>query len=252
MSSVQYLREFVNERLTAAAEEIFGVLIQTIVEYEEEIDRQRRLLDIVWKPEIKLHRIDLPRQHVYTEEVLTDQQFCIQERNSSLDRGDPEPPQIKEEQEELWTSQAGEQLVLKEETETFMLTPPDEDSDHSEQEQNYNHEYLAQNSHVADQKGVKHENSGSTRDAKSEPKNRRGKKRIHNNSVYSSTTSEIHCNTHTEHPQQKVPTDQQLCIQERNFTVDQKDPKPPQIKEEQKELCTSQEEACSEGGGRWN
>ena len=57
MSSVVCLREFVNERLTAAAEEIFGVFIKTVVEYEEEIDRQRRLLDIIWKPEIKLQRI---------------------------------------------------------------------------------------------------------------------------------------------------------------------------------------------------
>ena len=57
MSSVEYLREFINERLTAAAEEIFGVLNKTIVQYEEQIDRQRRLLDNAWKPEIKLHRI---------------------------------------------------------------------------------------------------------------------------------------------------------------------------------------------------
>ena len=57
MSSVEYLREFVKERLSAAAEEIFGVLKTTIFEYQEEVDRQRRLLDIVWKPEIKLHRI---------------------------------------------------------------------------------------------------------------------------------------------------------------------------------------------------
>ena len=56
MSSVQYLREFVNERLTAAAEEIFRVFIKTVVEYEEEIDRQRRLLDTVLKPEITLNQ----------------------------------------------------------------------------------------------------------------------------------------------------------------------------------------------------
>ena len=59
MSSVQYLRELMNERLTAAAEEIFRVFQKTIVDYEKEIDRQRRLLDIVWKPEIKLHRTGL-------------------------------------------------------------------------------------------------------------------------------------------------------------------------------------------------
>lgn len=54
MSSVEYLREFVSRRLTAAAEEIFGVFQKTIVEYEEEIKRQRRLLDDVWKSEMKL------------------------------------------------------------------------------------------------------------------------------------------------------------------------------------------------------
>ncbi|CAK6983948.1 gastrula zinc finger protein XlCGF28.1-like [Scomber scombrus] len=101
MTSAQRLRELINERLTAAAEEIFRDFQTTISEYEEEINRQRRLLDIVWKPEIKLHRIELPQQHVYEEEeVLTDQQLCDQERNSSLDQEEPEPPQIKEEQEE--------------------------------------------------------------------------------------------------------------------------------------------------------
>ena len=59
MSSVECLRELINERLTAAAEEIFRVFQETISEYEKEIDRQRRLLDIVWKPEIILNRIGL-------------------------------------------------------------------------------------------------------------------------------------------------------------------------------------------------
>ena len=59
MSSVECLRELINERLTAAAEEIFGVFQKTIVQYEEEIDRQRRLLDIVWKSEITLQRTGL-------------------------------------------------------------------------------------------------------------------------------------------------------------------------------------------------
>ncbi|XP_039858406.1 golgin subfamily A member 6-like protein 22 [Simochromis diagramma] len=102
MPSAQYLREFINERLTAAAEQIFLEFEKTIVQYEEEIDRQRRLLDITWKPQIKLHRTDDPQQHVSREEeVLPEQQLCGQE--------DPEPPQIKEEQE-------GEQLVVKEES----------------------------------------------------------------------------------------------------------------------------------------
>ncbi|XP_063764861.1 zinc finger protein 28 homolog [Eleginops maclovinus] len=129
MSAVQSLREFVNERLTAAAEEIFGVVERTIFKYEEEIDRQRRLLKIL--PTIKLHRIQLPQQHVCKEEEdLAEQQHCIQENNSCLDQEDPEPPQIKEEQEELCSSE--EQLVLKQETDDFMLTPTCMENHHSE------------------------------------------------------------------------------------------------------------------------
>ncbi|XP_045898671.1 zinc finger protein 1-like [Micropterus dolomieu] len=232
MSSVECLREFVNERLTAAAEEIFRVFIKTIVEYEEEIDRQRRLLDIVWKPEIKLHRIELPQQHVWKEEeVLADQQLCIQERNSSLDQEDPEPPQIKEEQEELCTSQEGEQLVLKQETDTFMLTPTYEERDHSEAELKSDHQLLSHSCHVAesqDQKGGEHEDSGSTRDAEPEQKNQDHKSR--------SQLPQQHV-----WKEEEVLADQQLCIQERNSSLDQEDPEPPQIKEEQEELCTSQE-----------
>ncbi|XP_042071136.1 trichohyalin-like isoform X4 [Haplochromis burtoni] len=119
MPSVQYLREFINERLTAAAEQIFLEFEKTIVQYEEEIDRQRRLLDITWKPQIKLHRTDVPQQQVCEEEeeVLPEQQLWNQERSSSVEQEEPEASQIKEEEEELCSSQQGEQLGLKEEPE---------------------------------------------------------------------------------------------------------------------------------------
>ncbi|GLD49868.1 gastrula zinc finger protein XlCGF57.1-like protein [Lates japonicus] len=191
MSSVQYLKEFINQRLTAAAEEIFRVLEKTIVEYEEEVDRQRRLLDIVWKPEIKLHRIDLPQQHVCEEEeVLT-------ERNSSLDQEDPEPLQIKEEQEEICTSQEGEQLVLKQEIDTFMLTSDDEETDHSEPDSD--HQLLSHNSPVAesqDQEGSKHEDSGSTRNAEPKPQKRQNRNSSQSDNEYNSPTSKSDSNTH--------------------------------------------------------
>nr|XP_040050663.1 zinc finger and SCAN domain-containing protein 2-like [Gasterosteus aculeatus aculeatus]XP_040050664.1 zinc finger and SCAN domain-containing protein 2-like [Gasterosteus aculeatus aculeatus]XP_040050665.1 zinc finger and SCAN domain-containing protein 2-like [Gasterosteus aculeatus aculeatus]XP_040050666.1 zinc finger and SCAN domain-containing protein 2-like [Gasterosteus aculeatus aculeatus]XP_040050667.1 zinc finger and SCAN domain-containing protein 2-like [Gasterosteus aculeatus aculea len=135
MSSVEGLREFVNERLSAAAEEIFGVFKRSIVEYQEEIDRQRGLLDVLLKPEVRLHRIELPQSRVCKEEeVLCDQQLCLQERNPSLDQEDPDPPQIKEEQEELCSSQEGEQLEPKQEADTFTLTPTCEETDHSDDE----------------------------------------------------------------------------------------------------------------------
>ncbi|KAI3372647.1 hypothetical protein L3Q82_023120 [Scortum barcoo] len=147
----------------------------------------------------------LPKQHVCTEEeVLTDQQLCIQEGNSSLDKEDSEPPQIKEEQEELCTSQEGEQLVLK--TDTFMLTPTDEESDHSEPEPKSDHQLLSRNSRVAESQ---------------DPKGKLPQQHV--------------CK------EEEVLTDQQLCIQERNSSLDQEDSVPPQIKEEQEELCISQE-----------
>lgn len=54
MSSVEFLREFVNERLSAAAGEIFGVFEKAIAKFEEEIARQRKLLDVVRQHEIQL------------------------------------------------------------------------------------------------------------------------------------------------------------------------------------------------------
>ncbi|XP_033973920.1 uncharacterized protein LOC117472694 isoform X2 [Trematomus bernacchii] len=132
MAAVEKLRSVINEQLAAAADEILEVFAQALSAYEEEICRQRRLLDTVLKPQIKLHRTELPQQHVCNEdEVLSDQQLCSQERNSSLDQEDPEPPQIKEEQEELCTSQEEEQLELKQETDVFMVTLTDEESVHS-------------------------------------------------------------------------------------------------------------------------
>ncbi|XP_039862911.1 uncharacterized protein LOC120718415 isoform X2 [Simochromis diagramma] len=58
MSSAQYLREFIKERLTAVCEEIFSEVQKTIVQYEEEINRQHRLLDISRKPDRNSHIIE--------------------------------------------------------------------------------------------------------------------------------------------------------------------------------------------------
>ncbi|XP_030608709.1 zinc finger protein 660-like isoform X2 [Archocentrus centrarchus] len=161
MPSVQYLREFINERLTAAAAEIFSEFEKTIVQYEEEIDRQRRLLHIAWKPEIKLRRTDIPQQHVCKEEVvLTGQQLFNRERSSNLVQEEPEPPQITEEP----CSQEGEQLDLKEETDTFFkVIVTYEESDHSEAEPD-SEQLPSHSSPVAesqDQEGTKKVDSGS-------------------------------------------------------------------------------------------
>ncbi|XP_076733115.1 uncharacterized protein LOC112430630 [Maylandia zebra] len=54
-------------------------------------------------PGVKLTRIDFPQHDCKDEDGLTTQQVCNQEKNSSLHQEDPS--QIKEEQEELCTSE---------------------------------------------------------------------------------------------------------------------------------------------------
>ncbi|XP_056880101.1 uncharacterized protein LOC130520390 isoform X4 [Takifugu flavidus] len=64
MSSVECLRTFVMERLTVAAEEIFQVFQQKLDGCEEELDYQRRLVESVWRPHIKLHRTAISSKRV--------------------------------------------------------------------------------------------------------------------------------------------------------------------------------------------
>ncbi|TNN40702.1 hypothetical protein EYF80_049143 [Liparis tanakae] len=57
------LRGFVNQRLTAAAQEICGLFERTMLEYEEELcrskeetERHRKLLHAVFNPEVRVQR----------------------------------------------------------------------------------------------------------------------------------------------------------------------------------------------------
>ncbi|XP_075949758.1 uncharacterized protein LOC142951818 isoform X1 [Anarhichas minor] len=141
MSQVQMLRSLVNQRLTAAAEEIFGLFERTIAEYEEKLyrtkeenERQRKLLDAVFNPEVRKQRADVLQLLVVKEEVPSEQQ----EWSSSLDQEDPEPPHIKEEPEELWTSQEGEQLQGLEEADvkfSFTLVKSEDDEEEAQSSQ---------------------------------------------------------------------------------------------------------------------
>ncbi|XP_028987826.1 gastrula zinc finger protein XlCGF8.2DB-like [Betta splendens] len=145
MSSVQHLKEFISQRLTAAAVEIFGAFEQTIVEYEEELDRQRRLLDAVLRPEIKLHRIEIPDVCEEEEEVPTHLQICHHVKKISQDEDDPNLPQLKEEHEEPHTSEEGEMLALKQEIDNVMSSAYEDNA----AEVNGDSQLLSHNSLVA-------------------------------------------------------------------------------------------------------
>ncbi|KAG8004808.1 GDNF-inducible zinc finger protein 1 [Nibea albiflora] len=118
MSKIEMLRLLITQRLTEAAEEIFGVFGRTIAEYEDqitrsklEIDRQRRLLELSTKPKISVHG----------GTVLSEQQ----DWSSGLDLNELKPPHIKEEEEEQEEEEEEEQEEQEEQEE---LWPPQQEA----------------------------------------------------------------------------------------------------------------------------
>ncbi|KAM9847964.1 uncharacterized protein ACBR49_009229 [Aulostomus maculatus] len=115
MSTPLLLRAFVNERLTAAAEEIFEVFERTIVKYEEEasssqreIDRLRgMLLDLVSN-----QKTDFSQPAAYEEETHPEQHRREPESNLRRSQRESEEPRpIKEEDQGLWAGPQEENHV---------------------------------------------------------------------------------------------------------------------------------------------
>ncbi|XP_068431173.1 gastrula zinc finger protein XlCGF28.1-like [Clinocottus analis] len=94
MFKTDTLKALVNERLKAAAEEIFRIFETTIKDYEDIVFRS--------KQEADQQRRKAPVQLSVQEEVPPSKQ-CHFKKKTDLCEDDPEPPQIKdEEEEELW------------------------------------------------------------------------------------------------------------------------------------------------------
>ncbi|XP_061784729.1 uncharacterized protein [Nerophis lumbriciformis] len=107
MSTLQMLRVLVDQRLTAAVEEIFVVLKRTIAEYEAELSRTKeennQLLDAVFtKHQVVLHRTDLDEERYLHQQEEEPQPLHIKEETEVPQlqqiKG-PQPPRIKEEEE---------------------------------------------------------------------------------------------------------------------------------------------------------
>ncbi|XP_012995773.2 zinc finger protein 85-like isoform X2 [Esox lucius] len=122
MSKLQLFRLFLNERLTAAALEIFGAVERTVTEYQEENCRLRSMLSNRITADIKLCRIEsqplsLPLSEL---DIPPDEQPW----SPHLTQEDPEPTQIKEEQEELRTSEEEEHLQVQDDVIMFKFPLP--------------------------------------------------------------------------------------------------------------------------------
>ncbi|XP_038153189.1 zinc finger protein 311-like [Cyprinodon tularosa] len=135
MSSVQPLREFIRQRLTAAAEEIFSEVEKTIIQYQEEIDRQRG-----WRPRTEQNQAEPSQDHDrIVKKVRFDQKLCNQDAsigpNQTIQSAGParvkeepkEPEPLTVQEEKLCVSEAEEQRVFKNEVDFFLVTAPDEE-----------------------------------------------------------------------------------------------------------------------------
>ncbi|XP_078793779.1 uncharacterized protein LOC144987889 [Oryzias latipes] len=237
----------------------------TIVQNEEELRRQRRLLDSSWNPQLQLNIVVLP-QHWMTEE----ENLCNQQRNFRVEQEplqikeelqepkppqikeeqeEPEPPQIKEEQEEPeppWIKEEQEEPEppqIKEEPKEpkppHIKEEPKEPKPSQIKEEQEEPEPLQikeeqQNFNVTDsqdKKGNQHEESTSTTDEETDPQSRDQRKRRDRSHVQSVDSSHMSAAL----PQHWMTGEEDLFIQQRNFRVEQEEPERPQTKEEQEE-----------------
>ncbi|XP_029932564.1 zinc finger protein 501-like isoform X1 [Myripristis murdjan] len=110
MSELRELSSLVWRRQAAAAARISELMDGALADYKKQISRlkkdnkrQRKLLDALLHPGARLFPTVLPKQLLLNKEEK-------QEWSPSVDQEQPEPPHVKEEQQELWASQEAEQL----------------------------------------------------------------------------------------------------------------------------------------------
>lgn len=155
------MRQFVCDRLTAAAQEILGVFEQKVETYEAEIARQRRLLDCVISPQIKLHRAELPQLSVNKEEEVHLRLHHPPDHGTSSSSDPTEPPQFKVEHEEMCITPQKKQPAQQGEDDASKSAPTCEESVQRERSQPFDPDQSATNKEVQSSALNKDQLSGS-------------------------------------------------------------------------------------------
>ncbi|KAI4813063.1 hypothetical protein KUCAC02_024415 [Chaenocephalus aceratus] len=106
MSSPLLLRAFVNERLTAAADEIFHCFERTILKYEDEASSSKQEIERLRGVLLELasntnHNTVSSQALLCKGESSPAHHLCEQEPGPSVSQEEPELRHIKEEEEEL-------------------------------------------------------------------------------------------------------------------------------------------------------
>ncbi|KAM9323687.1 uncharacterized protein KZ484_021755 [Pholidichthys leucotaenia] len=198
-----------------------------------------------------LRASDLLEQNTSENMISDDQQFCNQDRISSLkqenpdtlhikeEQEDPELQQIKQEQGEHYIVQEEDHLFLKQSSDGFMVTLRNEESHKPEPNNDTLHPHDSDNVKI-----IQSQSKELSEDIKkvivwyNEDGNDCQHRLLDINmkpepELYRTDISLQHvC-------EEKISSDLQLCHQERNTRLDQKKPPLPQIKEEDDEHGTS-------------
>ncbi|KAM9364796.1 uncharacterized protein KZ484_010976 [Pholidichthys leucotaenia] len=128
-------QQFLNQERNFIADKVEADCSQ-IKEEQEDICISQEGEQFGLKQESQTFDEDFPDHHAYENEFSPVQQLWNQEENSGLEQNEPEPPHMKQEKEELCISQEGEQLVMKLEADSFMVTLTFEENQQSEAEAN--------------------------------------------------------------------------------------------------------------------
>ncbi|XP_010764656.1 zinc finger protein 33B-like [Notothenia coriiceps] len=110
MSSPLLLRAFVNERLTAAADEIFHCFERTILKYEDEASSSKQEIERLRGVLLEFasntnHNTVSSQALLCKDESSPEHHLCEQEPGPSVSQEEPELRHIKEEEDELWADQ---------------------------------------------------------------------------------------------------------------------------------------------------